>query len=58
MVTERPRPSAFAPARFDPAIREGVNRWLRSQGEPLIEPYPEHERAFDRVLLDEEMSAQ
>jgi hypothetical protein len=58
VVSDRPRPSAFALARFDPAIREGVNRWLRGQGLPLIEPYPETERAFDRVLLDEEMQPQ
>lgn len=36
-----PRPSAFRLARFDAAIREGVNRWLRSQGQPPIEPYTE-----------------
>ena len=58
MVTDRPRPSAFKLAKHDAAIREGVNRWLRGQNLPLIEPYPEDERAFDRVLLDEEMSSQ
>jgi len=58
VVSDRPRPSAFKLAQHDPAIREGVNRWLRGQGLPLIEPYPETERAFDRVLLDEEMEVQ
>lgn len=57
-MTERPRDSAFRLAKHDAAIREGVNRWLRSQGLPLIEPYPEDERAFDRVLLDESMCEQ
>ena len=57
-MTDRPRPSAFKLAKHDAAIREGVNRWLRGQNLPLIEPYPEDERAFDRVLLDEEMSSQ
>ena len=34
-----PRPSAFRLARFDPAVRESVNKWLASQGLPPIQPY-------------------
>jgi len=55
-MTDQPRPSAFRLARFDAAIREGVNRWLRGQGLPPIEPYMDS--AEDRQLLEESIPAQ